>query len=82
LPDGIFSNQRAEFGYILEGLATGDVGIFYGHLVYFTAIWSILRPFGICILWPLSIFSGYSVYFSLFGMLHQEKSGNPVSDGF
>jgi hypothetical protein len=22
-------------------------GVFYGHLVYFTAIWSILRPFGI-----------------------------------
>jgi hypothetical protein len=24
-----------------------DIGIFYGHLVYFTAIWSILLPFGL-----------------------------------
>jgi hypothetical protein len=30
-------------------------GIFYGHLVYFTAIWYILRPFG--------IFYGHLVYF-------------------
>jgi hypothetical protein len=22
-------------------------GLFYGHLVYFTAVWSILRPFGV-----------------------------------
>jgi hypothetical protein len=26
-----------------------DVGLFYGLLVYFTAFWSILRPFGIFI---------------------------------
>jgi hypothetical protein len=32
LPDGIFSNQKFKF---------------YGHLVYFTAIWSILQPFGL-----------------------------------
>jgi hypothetical protein len=25
----------------------GDVGIFYDHLVYFTAVWYILWPFGI-----------------------------------
>jgi hypothetical protein len=24
-----------------------DVGILYGHSVYFTAIWYVLRPFGI-----------------------------------
>jgi hypothetical protein len=24
-----------------------DIGIFYGHLVYFTAIWYTLLPFGI-----------------------------------
>jgi hypothetical protein len=35
-----------------------DVGILYGHLVYFTAIWSILRPFG--------IFYGYLVHFLMF----------------
>jgi hypothetical protein len=32
--------------------------IFYGHLVYFTAIWYILLPFG--------IFYGYLVYFPPF----------------
>jgi hypothetical protein len=38
LPDGIFSKQKSELGSILEGLAMEDVGIFYGHLVYFAAI--------------------------------------------
>jgi hypothetical protein len=61
-------------------------GIFYGQLVYFMAIWYIL--------WPVGIFYGHLVYFmailvyflviwhifSRFGMLHQEKSGNPGSD--
>jgi hypothetical protein len=47
LPDGIFSNQKSQFGFILEGLALGDFGVFYGHLVYFAAIWYILWPFGI-----------------------------------
>jgi hypothetical protein len=47
-----------------------DVGILYGDLVHFTANW--------CILWPFCIFYGYLVLFSHFGMLHQEKSGNPV----
>jgi hypothetical protein len=50
-----------------------DVGTYNGHLVYFTVIWYIL--------WPLGIFSGYFVDFSLFGMLYLEKSGNPASDG-
>jgi hypothetical protein len=36
----------------------------YGHLVYFVAIW---------------YFNGHLVHFSRFGMLHQEKSGNPPS---
>jgi hypothetical protein len=47
-----------------------DVGLFYGHLVYFTTIWYIVRPFG--------ILYDSLVYFSHFGMLYQEKSGNPV----
>jgi hypothetical protein len=47
-------------------------------VVYFMAVWSIVRPFG--------IFCGHLVYFaairyiSRFGILHQEKSGNPASD--
>jgi hypothetical protein len=35
LPDGIFSNQKSQFGKLLEGLAMEDVGIFI-------AIWYIL----------------------------------------
>jgi hypothetical protein len=31
----------------LEGLAKEDVGIFYSHLVYFTALWYFMWPFGI-----------------------------------
>jgi hypothetical protein len=45
------------------------VYIFYGHLVYFMAIWYILWPFGISY--------GYFKLFPLFGMLYQDKSGNP-----
>jgi hypothetical protein len=57
-------------------------GKFYGHLVYFVAIWNILwRHFvyftGICyILW------WFWYIFPVFGMLYQEKSGNPVVDCF
>jgi hypothetical protein len=46
-----------------------DVGIFYSRLVYLTAIWYFL--------WSFGIFYAHLVYFSRFGMLHQEKSGNP-----
>jgi hypothetical protein len=49
-----------------------DVGISYGHFVYFTAIWHIL--------WPFGKFYGYSVHFSSFGTLYQEKSGNPAEN--
>jgi hypothetical protein len=48
-----------------------DVGAFYGHLVYFTAI--------LCILWPFGLFYGYLVNSPRFGTLSQEKSGNPAS---
>jgi hypothetical protein len=46
---------RPKIGYTLEGLAMEDVGGLFGHLVYFTAIWSILRPFG--------LFYGHLIYF-------------------
>jgi hypothetical protein len=59
LPDGIIINQKYIFGKILEGLAMADVGIFY-----------VLRPLGICMIWPFGISPP-------FGMLYQEKSGNP-----
>jgi hypothetical protein len=42
LPDGIFSNQKSTFLYILEGLALGNFGIYHGYLVYFMSICYIL----------------------------------------
>jgi hypothetical protein len=62
VPDGLFSYQKSQFGYILEGLGMENVGIFYGPLVHFTAIWYVF------VIWYIS---------SCFGMLCQEKSGNP-----
>jgi hypothetical protein len=57
-----------------------DVDLFYGHLVYFTAIWYILD-----ILWLFWIFCGHFGYFMViwyifprFGMLYKEKSGKPA----
>jgi hypothetical protein len=47
-----------------------DVGIFYGHLVHFTVFCYISRTSGKV--------RGNLVHFSRFGILHQEKSGNPV----
>jgi hypothetical protein len=49
-----------------------NVDIFYGHLEYFMNIWDILQPFG--------TFCVNLVHFSGFGIMHQEKSGNPVGD--
>jgi hypothetical protein len=65
LPDGTFSNQSSHFGYILEGLGVENFGKFYGHLIYFIAIWYIFVICGI---------------FSRFGMLYHEKSGNPAPE--
>jgi hypothetical protein len=47
-----------------------DVGIFYGHLVYFTAIWYM---YAVAFWYILRFF---------FSMLYQEKSGNPESNYF
>jgi hypothetical protein len=49
----------------LESLAIKNVGKFYGHSIYFAAIYN---------LWP---FVGILVYFPSLGLLYQEKSGNP-----
>jgi hypothetical protein len=53
----------------LESLAKEYVGLFYGHLVHFTVVCYIL--------WTIRIVLGSFVYFSPFGILYQEKSGNP-----
>jgi hypothetical protein len=42
LPDGLFSNQKSQFGQILEGLRLENVYISCGRLKYFTEIWGIL----------------------------------------
>jgi hypothetical protein len=105
LPDGILIfKPKISIRVIFEGIEMKDNGIFYGHLVYFTAIlvyfvavWYILWPLWY-ILWPFGIFCGhYGIFgghlvyyyivvwyiillfgiFSRFGMLYQEKSGNP-----
>jgi hypothetical protein len=47
-----------------------DDVIFYGHLVNFTVFCDIL--------WTCGIVCGNLVYFSRFGILYQEKSGNPA----
>jgi hypothetical protein len=68
LPDGLFSNQKYQFGQILECLRFED-------LIYFMAICNILRTFG--------IFNDHLVHFvffwyifSGFGFMYQEESGN------
>jgi hypothetical protein len=45
-----------------------EVGIVYGHSVFFMANWYTFGSFGMLF--------DHLVYFSRFGMLHQEKSGN------
>jgi hypothetical protein len=42
LPDGLFSNQKSQFGENFRGLILRNVEIFYGHLECFTDIWDIL----------------------------------------
>jgi hypothetical protein len=59
----IFTYQKSQFGYILKGLAMGNVriffyifgkfGILYRNLVYFNAIWYIYGH--LISLWSLSI---------------------------
>jgi hypothetical protein len=53
----------------LEGLSLENVDIFYDHSEYFTDSWDILRQFG--------TFYVTLVHFSGFGIMYQEKSGNP-----
>jgi hypothetical protein len=97
LPDGIFSNYKnpylGKFWWVLQWKMLGHfiaIWPFYGHLVYFVAIWPSLRPFGLfcghfgifcghfgIFCSHFGIFCGYLVYFSRFGILCQENSGNP-----
>jgi hypothetical protein len=38
LPDGLFSDQKSQFGKIFQGLRLKNVDILQGHLEYFTDI--------------------------------------------
>jgi hypothetical protein len=66
LPDGLFSNQKSLFGYILEGPGTENVCIFM-------TIWNILWPYSklngtlVYLVW------GNLVYFSPFWYVWTEK---------
>jgi hypothetical protein len=65
-----FQNKNPIFGLIFwRGLAMEEDGIFYGHLVHFTVFCFIL--------WTFVIVRGNLVYFSRFGILYRENSGNP-----
>jgi hypothetical protein len=38
LPDGLFLNTKSQFGDILKGFGMENVGMFFGHWEYFSAI--------------------------------------------
>jgi hypothetical protein len=67
-----FQTKNPTLGKILESLAMETLGLFYDRFAYFTAIGNIL--------WPFGIFCGHLVLSPCFGILYQEKSGNPVSE--
>jgi hypothetical protein len=54
----------------------------WNMLVYFITIWNILRPSGIHILWPYGKLPVLWFIFPHFGILYQEKSGNPAPEPF
>jgi hypothetical protein len=58
----LYFHTKTSIWYILEGLEMENVGLFHSHLVFIlVAVW---------------YFCGHLVYFSRFGWLCQEKSGN------
>jgi hypothetical protein len=67
-----FQTKKIPFRVNLEGLAIGDVGVFYGHLVNFAVLW--------CICGHFEYFVVIWYTFPRFGMFYHEKSGNPVGD--
>jgi hypothetical protein len=73
LPDGLFSNQKSQFGYIFRG------PWYRKMLVCFMTICNILRPFGKLYGSLVYIVCGNLVYLSHFGnFLERAKSGNPA----
>jgi hypothetical protein len=67
-----FQTKNPNLGKFYTANRMENAGIFYGHLEYFTAIWYIVWSFGnVVVIWYI---------FPRFGILCQEKSGNPVQD--
>jgi hypothetical protein len=64
-----FQTKNPNLGKFCRVLLWKILGLFYDHLVYFTAIGNIL--------WPFGIFCGILVCFPRLGILYLEKSGNP-----
>jgi hypothetical protein len=73
LPDVFFSYQKCQFGFmqvrILEVLGMENIGIFYDHWEYWSAIWYISMQFGIV--------CHHLVYFSRFGRFGPRKIWQP-----
>jgi hypothetical protein len=66
-----FQTKNPNLGKLWRAME--DVGIFYGHSVHFTVSCFILWIFGIVmVIWHI---------FPRFGILYQEKSGNPGQQG-
>jgi hypothetical protein len=77
LPDGIHI-LKTKIWENFEELGMEDAGIFYGHLVYFVAIgYKYFVAIGYILLGNLVYLMVIWFIFSRFGMLYQEKSGNP-----
>jgi hypothetical protein len=66
LSNGTFSSL---FEYIFDGPGMENVGMICGHLENITAIWYMS--------WPLGNFVVIWYIFPRFGILYQDKSGNP-----
>jgi hypothetical protein len=88
LPDGIFAYQNANFGTLWKALGRKYLGILHGNMVYFMVLWYISWHFGIfhgtlvyfMVLWYISWYFGFCFFgiFCFFGLLYQEKFGNPA----
>jgi hypothetical protein len=74
LPDGSFSDQKIPIWVNFGGSCNGRYWYIFGHAVYFTAIRHFLWSFCICYV--------HMVSFRRFGILCQEKSGNPAQVTF
>jgi hypothetical protein len=76
-----FQTKNPDLGKFWRALEWMEMaGIFYGHLVYFTSNWYILRPIGIFyvqLVYFMDILFILWYIFHHFGMLYREKSGNP-----